>query len=156
MAKKFTYETVLINGPFKGVYAEFPFDSIAEFGTKKHVWWKVEVEGARYSMNLLPNGKGGHWIHLKKEILTAVGKQEGDNIKIQVERDTAPRTIKIPDYLQWLLDNDSEMANYFARMPVSAKKFWVGFIEEPKNDDIKVNRINRLFQFLIEQYAGKK
>uniref|UniRef100_UPI003216DE62 YdeI/OmpD-associated family protein n=1 Tax=uncultured Draconibacterium sp. TaxID=1573823 RepID=UPI003216DE62 len=155
MAKKFSYETVLINGPFKGVYAEFPFDSVAEFGTKKHVWCKVEVDGTDYSMNLLPNGKGGHWIHLKKDILTSVGKREGDNVKIGVERDTAPRTIEIPEYLQWLLDNDPEMADYFNKMPVSAKKFWVGFIEEPKNDDIKVKRINRLFEYLHEHYAGK-
>lgn len=155
MTKKFSFETVLVNGPFKGVYAEFPFDSAKEFGTRKHVWCKIKVEGKTYSMNLLPNGKGGHWLHLKKEIRDAIGKLEGDTVKIELEKDNRPRSIEIPDYLQWLLDDDVKMAEYYERLPISAKKFWVGFIQEPKNDDTKVDRINRLFQYLQEHY-GKK
>jgi len=153
--KKFTYETVLINGPFKGTYAEFPFDSAKEFGTKKHVWCEVVVEGKTCSMNLLPNGKGGHWLHLKKEIRDAIGKQEGDTVNIQLEKDDTPRTIDVPEYLQWLLDDDPQTAKYFERMPISGKKFWTSFIQEPKNDDTKVERINRLFEYLHEQYSGK-
>lgn len=155
MIKRFDYKTVLINGPFKGIYAEFPFDSAMEFGTKKHVWCKVTVEGKNYSMNLLPNGNGGHWLHFKKEIRTAIGKEEGDTVTIQLEKDNTPRTIEVPEYLQWLLDNDPQMAKYFNRMPISGKKFWIGYVQEPKNDDTKVQRINRLFEYLHEQYAGK-
>lgn len=153
--KKFTYETVLVNGPFKGIYAEFPFDSAKEFGTKRHIWSTVKVEGEEYSMNLLPNGVGGHWLHFKKEILKAWGKQEGDTVAIQLEKNDNPRTIDIPDYLQWLLDDDKQMTKYFERMPISGKKFWVQHIEEPKNDDVKVQRINRLFEYLREHYTGK-
>lgn len=155
MAKKFTYETVLVNGPFKGIYAEFPFDSAKEFDTKRHVWCKVTVEGKDYSMNLLTNGVGGHWLHFKKEILEAFGKQEGDTIKIQLEKNEKPRSVNIPDYLQWLLDNDPQMTKYFERMPISGKKFWIQHIEEPKNDEVKVQRINRLFEYLSQHYAGK-
>jgi hypothetical protein len=156
MSKKYKYKTVLINGPFKGVYAEFPFDSVKEFGTKKHVWVKIEVEGEAYSMNLLPNGKGGHWLHLKKEIRTKIGKEEGDAISISLERDLTPRTVEIPEYLQWLLDDDKTVAVYFDKMPISAKKFWIAHIEEPKTDDTRVERINRLFEYLRENYSGKK
>lgn len=153
--KTFKYETVLVKGPFKGTYAEFPFDSAKEFGTKRHVWSKVTVDGLTYSMNLMPNGSGGHWLHLKKEIRDAIEKYEGDTVKIELEKDDRPRIVNVPEYLQWLLDDDPQMAKLFERMPISGKKFWIGFIEEPKNDDIKVRRINRLFEYLHEQYAGK-
>lgn len=155
MTKKFTFETVLINGPFKGVYAEFPFDSVQEFGTRKHIWCKIKVEDKQFSMNLLPNGKGGHWLHLKKDIRDAIGVAEGDTVRIELEKDNRPRTVEIPEYLQWLLDDDLQMAEYYERLPISAKKFWVEFIQEPKNDNTKVDRINRLFQYLQKQYAGK-
>lgn len=155
MPKMFKYRTVLIKGPFKGTYAEFPFDSVKEFGTKRHVWCKVIVEGKTFSMNLLPNGDGGHWLRLKKEIYDGIGKTEGDTVEIELEKDDRPQTIEIPDYLQWLLDNDKQMANYFERLPVSGKKFWIGFIQEPKSDDRKVKRINRFFEFLHKQYAHK-
>lgn len=116
---------------------------------------RVTIEGRDYSMNLLPNGVGGHWLHFKREILEAFGKQEGDTIKIQLEKNEKPRSVNIPEYLQWLLDNDPQMTKYFERMPISGKKFWIQLIEEPKNDDVKVQRINRLFEYLGQHYAGK-
>ncbi len=152
MARKFTYETILIYGPNKGVYAEFPFDSVKEFGTRRPVRVKVEFEGKPYSMSLLPNGKGGHWLHVRKEIRVITGKEEGDTIEVSVEHDNSPKAVEVPEYLQWLLDNDKTLHNYFNKLPFSAKKFWVEYIQEPKNDDIKVKRINRLFEYLREQY----
>lgn len=144
-----------MKGPFKGTYAEFPYDSVKEFGTKRHIWCKVEIEGHSCSMNLMPNGVGGHWLHFKKEIRDAIGKTEGDTVKIELEKDDRPRTVEIPEYLQWLLDDDPQMAKYFEKLPISGKKFWVGFIKEPKDDNTKVKRINRLFEYLHEHYAHK-
>ena len=154
--KKFTYKTILINGPNKGVYAEFPFDSLKEFGTRKAVRVIAEFEDNSYSMSLLPNGKGRHWLHVKKEIRDKIGKEEGDTINVSVEKDNSPKTVEIPDYLQWLLDNDKTVMGYFTKLPFSTKKFWMEYIQETKNDDIKVNRINRLFEYLRENYSRKK
>ena len=106
-------------------------------------------------MSLLPHGNGTHWLHLKKEICNAIGKTEGDSVHIIVEKDDSPPEIKIPEYLQWLLDNDQEMNLRFQKMPYSAKKFWMTFIDEPKSDDGKVIRVNRFFEFLIENYSIK-
>lgn len=155
MVKKFSYETVLIKGPMNMIYAEFPFDSRNEFGTKKHVWCKIVVDGKTYSMNLLPNGKNGHWILLKKNIRDAIGKHEGDTVHIELEQDTKPRKIEIPDYLQWLLDNDEQMSRYFEKLTLTSKKFWIAYIEDTKNEDTKVDRINFFFQYLHKHYAGK-
>ncbi len=141
MEKKYTYKTILIHGPNKGVYAGFPFDSVKEFGTRRPVRIKAEFEGKVYFMSLLPNGNGGHWMHVKKDIRIAIGKEEGDTIQVTIEKDNTPKTVEIPEYLKWLLDNDSEMTKHFEKLPYSAKKFWVGFIEEPKNDATKVDRI---------------
>jgi hypothetical protein len=156
MNRVFEYETVLFTGPMKGTYAEFPFDSVKLFGTRKPIPVKVTFNGKPYSMNMLPNGKGGHRMHVKKEIRDALGKKEGDSVKVTVVKDDSPKTVEIPGYLQWLLDNDQEMAAYFEKMPYSAKKFWIDFIEEPKNDDTKVDRINRMFRYLRQHYSGKK
>jgi hypothetical protein len=155
MAKTFNFTAVLIKGPFNGMYAEFPFDSRKEFDTNKHVWCKVSIGGLSYLMNLLPNGIGGHWLHLKKEILAAIGKNEGDSVNIQLEKNDSPRNVEVPEYLQWLLDNDLQTTKYFKKMPISGKKFWINFIQEPKNDNTKVERINRFFEYLHKHYASK-
>lgn len=155
MTQKFEYKTILIKGNQNTVYAEFPFDSVAEFGSRRPVRVKVTFDGQLYSMSLLPNGKGGHWLHVRKEIRVAIGKEEGDSISVTIEIDNSPKTVEIPEYLQWLLDDDSTIAKYFEKLPFSAKKFWIAYIQEPKNDDIKVQRINRLFEYLREHYSKK-
>jgi hypothetical protein len=155
MAKKFEYKTILIRGPQLGVFAEFPFESAIEFGTRKAVPVKATFDGKMYRMNLLPHGNGTHWLHLKQEIREAIGKTEGDSVHIIIEKDLARPEIKVPEYLQWLLEDDPKMMKAFQKLSYSAKKFWVGFIDEPKSEDGKVTRINRFFEFLMENYPKK-
>lgn len=155
MSRKFEYKTHLIKGNQNAVYAEFPYDSVNEFGTRRAVRVNVTFDGFRHEMSLLPNGKGGHWLHVKKDIRKQIGKEEGDTVFITLEKNNSPKKVELPDYLQWLLDNDKQMAAYFSKMPYSAQKFWVGFIGEPKNDDSKVKRINQLFDYLLKNYSGK-
>ena len=155
MTKTFAYQTVLINGPNKWVYADFPFDSPKEFGSRSAIRVKVKFEGKPYEMSLLPNGKEGHWLHVRKEIRVAINKEEGDSVQIELEKDNSPKTVEIPEYLQWLLEDDTVSSKYFDKLPYSAKKFWITHIEEPKNDHTKVERVNRLFEYLRETYSGK-
>jgi hypothetical protein len=148
MAKKYEYETILIKGTQLGVFAEFPFESAKEFGTRKAVRVKATFDGKMFRMSLLPHGNGTHWLYLKKEIRDAIGKTEGDSVHIIVEKDENLPEIIIPEYLQWLLENDAGMKERFEKLPYSAKKFWTNYIDEPKSDDGKVLRVNQLFDFL--------
>jgi hypothetical protein len=154
MSRKFDYKTILIKGPQNGVFAEFPFDGVKEFGTRKAVPVKVLLEGKMVEMSLLPCGNSKHWLHIKKELRTAIGKDEGDTVNISLEKNNSLKSIEIPEYLQWLLENDIEMMKKFLKLPYSAKKFWIWHIEETKNEDTKVERINRLFDYLNDNYSG--
>lgn len=151
--ERFEFEAVLKNGTNGGVYADFPFDCKTIFGTGKAIPVKVEIEG-KYTgeMSLLPCGNGKHWLHLRKEIRLAVGKEEGDTVSVVLEKNTNPITPDVPDYLQWLLEDDPAILNAFQKMPLSARKFWIGYIEETKKADIKVEKINRFFEFLKSHY----
>ena len=150
MTKKFEYRTILIKGGQNGIYAEFPFDVFKEFGTRKSVRVKASFEGKYYDMSLLPKGGGKHWLHVRKEIRQLIGKEEGDSVVVTIEKDDSPRIVKIPDYLQWLLDNEPVMKSAFQKLSPFYKKYWIGTIEEVKNEEIKVERINRFFRFLRE------
>jgi len=156
MNQVFRYTTLLIKGPQNGVYAHFPYQSAKIFGTRKPVPVKASFEGKQYDMNLLPHGNGRHWLHVRKEIRNAIGKDEGDMVNIFIVPDDSPKEIKLPEYLQWLLDNDTEMKNAFNSLSFSNKKYWVDFITEPKSDDAKVYRINKLFEYLNENNSGEK
>ncbi len=155
MNKKFEYKTVLIKGSQNLVYAEFPYNSVKEFGTKRPVPVKVSFDGNTYQMSLLPRGNGKHWLHVRKEIRSAIGKEEGDEISIVLEKDESIKSVNVPEYLQWLLENDPRMMKRFKKLPFSAKKFWIGHIEQTKNEETKVERINRFFEYIQKNYSGK-
>ncbi len=155
MAKKYSYTTILIKGPQSGVFAEFPFESANEFGTRKAIRVKATFEGKMFRMSLLPHGNGTHWLHLKKAICEAIGKTEGDTVHVIVEKDESPPEIKLPEYLQWLLEDDPKLMRAFNKLSYSAKKFWVGFIDEPKSEDGKVSRVNHFFEFLIKNNSKR-
>jgi hypothetical protein len=154
MSRKFEYKTILIKGPQNGIFAEFPFDGVKEFGTRKPVPVKVFIDGRMVEMSLLPCGNGKHWLNIKKELRTAIEKDEGDTVTISLEKNNSLKAIEIPEYLQWLLENEVDLMKKFQKLPHSAKKFWIWHIEEPKNEDTKVERINRFFEYLNENYSG--
>ena len=148
MAKKFEYTTVLILGSQKGIFIEFPFDCFAEFGSRKTTRVKLTIEGKTYDRSLVPRGNGSHWIQIRKDFCLNIGKWEGDTVSVSVEKDDSLRSIAIPDYLQWLLDDEPEMAVTFQKLSYFNKNFWVNGIEETKNEETKIERINKLFDFL--------
>lgn len=155
MAEKYEYETILIKGPGLGVFAEFPFESARIFDTRKAIRVKATFDVKLFHMSLLPHGNGTHWLHLKKEIRDAIGKNEGDTVSICIEKDEKLPAIEIPEYLNWLLENEPEMMKKFNLLTLATKKFWVEFIEEVKSEEAKVQRINRLFEQLHHRNSGK-
>lgn len=148
MTKKFEYKTVLILGTQNGIFIEFPYDCFTEFGTRKAVRVNVSVEGKIHDRTLMPRGNGSHWIQLRKDFCLDIGKWEGDTVSVSVEKNDSPRSVKIPDYLQWLFDDEPEMKVAFQKMSYFNKNFWISGIEETKNEETKIERINKLFDFL--------
>ncbi len=154
MGKKFEYDTILIKGSQNLIYAEFPFDGVKEFGTRKTIRVKVSFDGRNYEMSLLPRGNGKHWLHVRKEIRMAIGKEEGDSVVIVLEKDNSVKAVDVPEYLQWLLEDDLQMMKSYNKMPYSAKSFWINHIEETKNKDTRVERINRFFDYINKNFSG--
>lgn len=152
MAKKYEYETILIKGTLLGLFAEFPFESAKEFGTRKAIRVKATIEGKMFRMSLLPHGNGTHWLQLKKDIYDSIGKTEGDSIHIIVEKDENLPEIIVPEYLQWLLENEPETMKSFEKLTWSAKKFWIDYMNQPKNEDSKVERINHFLSVLMRKH----
>lgn len=154
MSQEYKYTTLLVKGPQNRVFAHFPYQSAKIFGTRKPVRVKASFDGKMYRMSLLPRGNGAHWLHVRKEIRKSIGKEEGDMVAVCVEKDDSSAIVSLPDYLEWLLENDNEMMKVFKQLSFSNQKYWVEHIREPISDDARVHRINRLFKFLQKTNSG--
>ena len=148
MDHRFKFEGEFYKGPQGGIYIDFPFDVKESFGRTGVIRTKVWFDGVFYRLSLLPRSNGTNYFHIRKEIREALGKNEGDTLKVEVEPDHDPPDLELPDYLQWLLDNDSEMKDVFMKLSLSMKKQLVEYVRQPKTSDAVVNRVNRFFEFL--------
>lgn len=154
MPKIFEFEALLIKGPQNLFYIDFPFDAVKEFGIRKAIPVKVTFDGHEFEMNLLPKGEGKHCLYVKYEIRELLGKKDGDTISVILEMDNSPKRVEVPEYVQWLLENDPELMKIFEKLSYSVKKFWIEHIEESKNKETKVERINKFFDYIQRNYSG--
>lgn len=146
--KQYKYESELYRGPNGAYYIDFPFDVFQEFGTRKQAPVKVWFEDFYERKSLLPKGGGKHCLTVSSTVRNAIGKSDGDIITVIVEQDTDPRTVELPEDLHWLLDNEPDMKERFLKMGYSNQKFFVGWISTTSDPDSRVNRINKLFEYL--------
>ena len=107
--KQVSYKGELYRGPHGAYYIDFPFDVFQEFGTSGQVPVKVWFDGYYDRKSLLPKGGGKHWLTVSTTVRNTIGKSDGDVVSVLVEQDTDPRTFALPEYLQWLLDNEPEL-----------------------------------------------
>ena len=153
--RRYNFQCDILRDPFGIGYVEFPYDVVQEFGSRKSVRVKVWFEGYYERKSLMPIGEGKHRISLSGVVREAIGKSYGDTISVVVEEDTEPRTVEVPEYLQWLLDNEPEMRRTYDRMPYSEKKFFTDYIVQANSDDTRVDRINLLFDRLARKSGFK-
>jgi hypothetical protein len=148
MGQRTEFEGEFYKGQQGGIFIDFPFNSLEIFGRTGVIRVKVWFDGLFYRLSLLPRSDGTHYFHIRKDIRSALGKSEGDSLKVVVESDNDLPELEIPDYLMWLLDDDPEMNAVFRKLSWSYKKQLIEYVKQPKTDDAKVHRINQFFLFL--------
>ncbi|MGL4176293.1 MAG: DUF1905 domain-containing protein [Dermatophilaceae bacterium] len=87
MSATLDLEARLITSEDRGawVYAVMP-EVAAVFGTRKAVKVVGTINGAAVSATLLPLGDGTHMLPVKAATRTAIGKDAGDRVQVQLRR----------------------------------------------------------------------
>ncbi|WP_104480186.1 YdeI/OmpD-associated family protein [Actinokineospora auranticolor] len=75
-----------------------PADVVEALGPKKRVPVKVTVGGHTYRTTVAPYG-GDFFVPLSAEHRTAAGVAAGDEVDVDIEVDTEPRVVEVPDDL---------------------------------------------------------
>jgi len=157
--KRFEYKTILfpMERGIPGTFAGFPFDVRKEFETGGPVRINCWIDGEPKTGSLVPIGNGEHAIHIRKEILKKVAKEEGDEVHMVVEQDLSPRELEVPDDFQWLLDEDPDLNEKFGQLSFSNKSAIVNYINQAKRAETRVKRIeNFIRRIKIGFFPGQK
>ena len=134
---KFT--TVLLGTETKtGI--EIPPEVIAALGTSKKPAVKVTVNGFTYRSTVAVMG-GKFMVGVNAERREAAGLTGGDEIEVELELDTEPRELAVPDDFSAALDAEPKARAFFDGLSYSQRSWFVLGIEEAKKPETRQNRI---------------
>jgi hypothetical protein len=147
MPKKHTFTAVIQNAGGGGAFVDVPFDVEKAFGAKKPRV-KAIIEGVPYRGLLTRMGGPNHILIVLKGIREQIGKTFGDEVKITVELDAAPRVIDIPKDLMKELKKDKNAKAFFDKLSYTHRREYVMWINEAKRDETRQKRILKTIEML--------
>lgn len=96
--------------------------------------------------HLMPMGNGFVFLPISKPIRTAIGKEQGDTVRLTLMRDEVPS--QIPDELIDCLNDDPGKLQLFQKLSDADQKSWIEYIYSANSPDVKADRIVKLLNQL--------
>ena len=144
-------EYVIEKFPGKGGWTYIKLEVILNKEYSKGGWTKIRgkidneiIEGYK----IAPMGQGISMLPLKADLRKKLNKGEGDKVFARLEYDLS--TYMVPDEIMECLEHFPEARKFFLSMTESNQRYFVDWIAEAKNDETKVNRINKVIDRLLE------
>jgi hypothetical protein len=142
------FETELLLTGERNTGIEVPPELIEALGAGKRPPVVVTVNGFEYRSTIAPMG-GRFLIPFSSDKRAATGLGGGDAIVVELELDTAPRTVEPPDDFAAALDA-AGARDAWERLAPSHKKAHVTAIEQAKAAETRQRRIDKA----VAQIAG--
>jgi len=137
--------TMSLSGNNTGI--EVPPEVVESFGAGKRPPVVVTVNGYEYRSTIAPMG-GLFLIPFSSDKRAATGIRGGDPIVVDLELDTAPRTVDVTDDLAIALDATPGAREAWERLSPSHKKAHVTAIEGAKAAETRQRRIAKAIEAL--------
>jgi len=106
------------------------------------------IAGTPYRGSLMPMGDGTYCLGVLKSIQDAAGVGAGDSITIDLELDTAPRTVELPSDLAVVIARDQEAIAAWEAMSYTNKKEMARSLEEAKRPETRERRLAQALEAL--------
>ncbi|HZJ09630.1 MAG TPA: YdeI/OmpD-associated family protein [Trueperaceae bacterium] len=154
MAKhRFSATLVRPEGRGTWTYLDVPAGVSSEFGIAGQVAVAATVNGEPLRSTLMASGAGGHYLVVPRALREKLGVTSGDEVQVELELDTAPRTVEIPADFDKALAADAAAAEAFASLAPSRRKEYVAWVEDAKRSETRERRIVKAVDMIAE---GKK
>lgn len=124
-----------------------PFSVLEVYGTKAQVKVRGTIAKFPYRGSIVPYG-GIHYMGVKREIREAIGKSQGDWVKVVMEVDTEERTVTVPEDFKQALEIYPKAREIFDNFAYTHRKEYVQWIEGAKRQETRANRIKKALEMI--------
>jgi len=126
-----------------------PDDVIASLGAGKKPAVRISVNGYAYR-STVATVDGRYMVGFSAAHRAASGLAGGDEVEVEIELDTEPRVVEVPDDLQKALDAEPRAKPTFERLSNSLKGYHVAQVVGARTDETRQRRIEKSVAVLRE------
>jgi hypothetical protein len=135
-------------------YIVFPFDTFKLFRVKGQIKVKARFDHAvEYRGSLAKMGLPCHVLGITKEVRYLLGKTFGDEIHVELEKDTEERVVAVPGDVAAILKANIKARKFYESLSYTDQKEYIRWIETTQNPETRARRIGIFIEKLKE---GKK
>lgn len=122
-------------------------DVVAALGSGRRPAVTVTINGHSYRSSVaVMNGE--NWISVSAENRATAGVSGGDEVDVEIQPDTAPRTVEVPPDLAAALDAEPTARATFDGLSYSNQRWHVLSVESAKSDETRQRRIAKSVEAL--------
>jgi len=136
-AKRFTVELERVGKT--ATMFKVPFDLNDAFGRARPPV-KITIRGHTWRTTPGVYDGVGHVV-VNREVKAATGVDAGDRVRVAMELDTEPRTVRLPADLKAALAQDREAEEAFSKLSFTHRREYVEWVEEAKRPETRQRRI---------------
>jgi hypothetical protein len=141
------FTTTIVQSGSTTTGIEVPAAVVEGLGAGKRPKVKVTVNGYSYRSSIA-SMSGTYMISLSSEHRAASGLSGGDQVDVELEVDTAPREVAVPNDLAAALDADPTARQAFDALSYSNKSWHVLQVNGAKTDETRKRRIAKSVETL--------
>jgi hypothetical protein len=124
-----------------------PESVVEALGSGKRPPVRVTINGYSYRNTIAVMG-GEYWLGVSAEHRAGAGVAGGDVLDVDLELDSAPREVVVPDALAAALDAEPAARATFDRLSYSNKSWHVLQVLDAKTDETRARRIAKSVEIL--------
>jgi hypothetical protein len=143
------FRTTLLQNSKTATGFQVPDDVMTALGAGKAPKVLATINGHTWRTSVATIN-GGPMVGVNADVRAATGVRGGDEIEVDLQLDTAPRTIDVPADLAAALDAEPAARRTFDALSYSNQRFWVEPIAAAKSDETRQRRIEKAVSTLRE------
>ena len=143
------FRTTLLQNSKTATGFQVPDDVMTALGAGKAPKVLATINGHTWRTSVATIN-GGPMVGVNTDVRAATGVRGGDEIEVDLQLDTAPRTIDVPADLAAALDAEPAARRTFDALSYSNQRFWVEPIAAAKSDETRQRRIEKAVSTLRE------
>ena len=143
------FRTTILQGDKTATGIRIPDEVVEALGSGKRPPVRVTIKGYTYRSSVA-TVSGAYMVGVSAEHRAGAGVAGGDDVEVEIELDTAPREVTVPDDFAVALDAEPKARETFDRLSNSNKGWHVLQATGAKTDETRQRRIAKSVAALKE------